>query len=113
MRMSDWGSDVCSSDLLGELLHALVEVQEAGERVDGPCFRLDVLDHQDLAVPGIEGRLGQVFRNLLSNAVTFSPPRGTIRLSAQRQAGTVVRSEERRLGNECVSTCRSRWSPYP
>src|SRR3546814_9603408 len=90
MRMSDWGSDVCSSDLLGELLHALVEVQEAGERVDGPCFRLDVLDHQDLAVPGIEGRLGQVFRNLISNAVTFSPPRGTIRLSAQRQAGTVV-----------------------
>src|SRR3546814_4267342 len=42
---------------LGELLHALVEVQEAGERVDGPCFRLDVLDHPDLAVPGIEGRL--------------------------------------------------------
>src|SRR3546814_13673862 len=90
MRMSDWGSDVCSSDLLGELLHALVEVQEAGERVDGPCFRLDVLDHQDLAVPGIEGRLGQVFRNLISNAEPFSPPRGTIRLSAQRQAGTVV-----------------------
>src|SRR3546814_8812873 len=24
-----------------------------------------------------------------------------------------VRSEERRVGKECVSTCRSRWSPYP
>src|SRR3546814_2411888 len=91
LRISDWSSDVCSSDLvsdasrldaelsraetdtveLGELLHALVEVQEAGERVDGPCFRLDVLDHQDLAVPGIEGRLGPVFRNLISHAVTF------------------------------------------
>lgn len=75
---------------VGDLLRALVAVQEAGEREDGPRFRLDVLDHQDLAVPGIEGRLGQVFRNLISNAVTFSPPGGTIRLSAQRQGGDVV-----------------------
>src|SRR3546814_15575284 len=33
-------------------------------------------------------------------------------LSAARNA-KVVRSEERRVGKECVSTCRSRWSPYP
>src|SRR3546814_8457566 len=36
--------------------------------------------------------------------------------SAGTQAGLVVglrgRSEERRVGKECVSTCRSRWSPY-
>src|SRR3546814_12124412 len=29
-----------------------------------------------------------------------------------RDVDVVVRSEERRVGNECVSTCRSRWSPY-
>jgi two-component system sensor histidine kinase ChvG len=75
---------------IGELLRALLAVQEAGERADAPRFRLDVLDHQDLAAPGIEGRLGQVFRNLISNAVTFSPPGGTIRLAAQRQGGDVV-----------------------
>ncbi len=72
------------------LLSALVALQEAVERADAPRFHLDVLDHQDLSVPGIEGRLGQVFRNLISNAVTFSPPGGTIRLSAQRQGGEVV-----------------------
>lgn len=75
---------------IGELLRALVAVQQAGESADGPRFQLNVLDHQDLAVPGIEGRLGQVFRNLISNAVTFSPPGGTIRLAAQRQGGDVV-----------------------
>src|SRR3546814_16992734 len=28
------------------------------------------------------------------------------------KAGVLARSEERRVGKECVSTCRSRWSPY-
>src|SRR3546814_14170364 len=37
-------------------------------------------------------------------------PRGTRELHHEVE---LVRSEERRVGNECVSTCRSRWSPYP
>src|SRR3546814_14193540 len=36
-----------------------------------------------------------------------SPP-----LPSHRPCGGPVRSEERRVGKECVSTCRSRWSPY-
>ena len=75
---------------IGDLLRALVAVQEAGDRADAPRFVLDVVDHHDLIVPGIEGRLGQVFRNLISNAVTFSPPGGTIRLAAQRQGDDVI-----------------------
>src|SRR3546814_16615461 len=33
-------------------------------------------------------------------------------LSQKGQLGTDIRSEERRVGKECGSTCRSRWSPY-
>src|SRR3546814_21084359 len=71
MRISDWSSDVCSSDLLNlDLLSA--HVQTAGSI------------HP----------LGQDFRAFRSG----HPPWG--------------RSEESRVGKECVSTCRSRWSPY-
>src|SRR3546814_8939214 len=61
MRISDWSSDVCSSDLVEEQMVAL---GEAG--IDRALDRRAVRD----------------------------------------------RSEERRVGKECVSTCRSRWSPY-
>ena len=75
---------------IAALLSALVAVQEAVESDNAQRFVLDVVDHQDLSVPGIEGRLGQVFRNLISNAVTFSPSSGTIRLSGRRQGDEVV-----------------------
>src|SRR3546814_6494557 len=68
VRISDWSSDVCSSDLLG-----------------GPA----------LAVPCEAERAAQ--RDHLAYRVG----------GAARE-----RSEERRVGKECVSTCRSRWSPY-
>src|SRR3546814_3710769 len=32
---------------------------------------------------------------------------------SEETAAAIPRSEERRVGKECVSTCRSRWSPYP
>src|SRR3546814_10907868 len=61
MRISDWSSDVCSSDLAGRAAAAAGSgADDAGADDEGPG-----------------------------------------------------RSEERRVGKECVSTCRSRWSPYP
>ncbi len=67
------------------MLYTLVEVNETTAIQDGPRFELKMAEHQNLVVAGIEGRLGQVFRNLISNAVSFSPPGGTIRLAARRE----------------------------
>src|SRR3546814_4268260 len=62
MRISDWSSDVCSSDLYG-----------------------------------------------ISNSASIEPSLALKNPLMSEQTG---RSEERRVGKECVSTCRSRWSPY-
>src|SRR3546814_15388579 len=98
MRISDWSSDVCSSDLaLQEVDHLVV----AGALVDRGAVA-----HQR--------HLGQV----VGAALTQVADRRTDLL--ERDAGVEQalddledqRSEERRVGKECVSTCRSRWSPY-
>src|SRR3546814_16144233 len=74
MRISDWSSDVCSSDLPSDL-------RQAG---DASVLVRDVGD------VGLPAERQQV-------------------VLAERLQG---RSEERRVGKECVSTCRSRGSPY-
>src|SRR3546814_12544551 len=99
MRISDWSSDVCSSDLIM------------------------------MAV--ITGTFGGVLRDVLCNEIPMILQRGRIYASAVVAGATLyvvaqhlgldrdaasylgmgTRSEERRVGKECVSTCRSRWSP--
>lgn len=70
---------------VAKLLQALVDVHRAGAEgdPDGPRFETHIPEGQRLEVEGLEGRIGQVFRNLISNAASFSPPGGTIRLEAQ------------------------------
>src|SRR3546814_16085899 len=92
MRISDWSSDVCSSDLLATF---------AGKRQplgvgSGGMALLAKLD--DATVEDI----------ITHNGTQIEQYGG---MSA-REMRQLVRSEERRVGKECVSTCRSRWSPY-
>src|SRR3546814_1021767 len=86
MRISDWSSDVCSSDLTkpyGIIAFGDTHLDDDGANI--PLLR----QHLEIASrPGVYGlNIGDSTNNW------------------------VGRSEERRVGNECVSTCRSRWSP--
>ena len=75
---------------LAELLGALVEVHRAAEGAGQPMLQLDADSRAGLVIAGIGDRLVQVFRNLIANALSFSPPGGTVRLVAVR-IGPLVR----------------------
>ncbi|MDP6120518.1 MAG: stimulus-sensing domain-containing protein [Rhodospirillales bacterium] len=82
---------------LHAMLAILVDMQGEGavSPVAGggqPRFRLDTADGQKLIVEGVEGRLVQVFTNLMANATSFSPPRGTVTIGAFRD-GDLIRVE--------------------
>jgi two-component system sensor histidine kinase ChvG len=78
---------------LRRLLEALVEVHSMSAGETGPRFQID-LAPQSLTVTGLEGRLGQVFRNIIVNAMSFSPPGGTIRLTARRDGESILTTVE-------------------
>jgi two-component system sensor histidine kinase ChvG len=76
---------------LAAMLRTVVEIYTAAASEGRPRFELDLTaSDADLKVPGVETRLGQVIRNLVDNAVSFSPPYGIIRLAARRE-GRYVR----------------------
>lgn len=74
---------------MGQLVRALGEAQQAIGDEAGPRFKLSIADDQDLHIQGTEDRLGQVLRNLISNAETFSPPGGIIDLAIRRDGAWV------------------------
>src|SRR3546814_1779244 len=76
MRISDWSSDVCSSDLLPGGGRTSCQQRQGGKACAKPS------------------------ENRNSG------------LAEHHNSRNAPRSEERRVGKECVSTCRSRWSPY-
>ena len=69
---------------LAHLLEAFVEIQKAAAMEEGPDYELE-LPKGPLTIVGIEGRIGQVFRNLLANATSFSPKDSTIHVKAWRE----------------------------
>jgi two-component system sensor histidine kinase ChvG len=75
---------------IGAMLGALAEVYRVSGAEDGPRFAVEVAADPPLMVTGIERRLVQVLRNLIANALSFSPPDGTIALSARRDGADVV-----------------------
>src|SRR3546814_4213457 len=84
MRISDWSSDVCSSDLFTDHKAGLASKVAAGRRQEFAHFSA-------FADPEARARIPDP-----NDPISFHHS---------------VRSEERRVGKECVSTCRSRWSP--
>src|SRR3546814_10334049 len=94
MRISDWSSDVCSSDLVGVRYTACAdpELRAQPEGTIDPIVSLVSFWNGD-------------------KALAFLTYYATHPQSYYR-TGIANRSEERRVGKECVSTCRSRWSPY-
>src|SRR3546814_1941693 len=105
MRISDWSSDVCSSDLptSGILLYATYAktFKSGGINQNGVPNGAD--GNPLLAAATIKPESVQHYE--AGAKAEFWDRRGTFNLS-------IFRSEERRVGKECVSTCRSRWSPY-
>src|SRR3546814_14008694 len=92
MRISDWSSDVCSSDL--------PQARRFGRQRDG----LFVRGGRAREIAEVEFRGAERGPRVGAGGFALCP---------RFEVGELVgRSEERRVGNEGVSTCRSRWSPY-
>jgi len=76
---------------LTAMLSMLTDVHEATRGEDAPRLVLAIgKNDRGLVVQGIETRLSQVFLNIIGNAVSFSPPRGEIRLTARHNGRTVI-----------------------
>jgi two-component system sensor histidine kinase ChvG len=69
---------------IGAMLATLADLHEATQDGEGPRLLLDLAAHQALTVRGNDGRIVQVLRNLLNNAVSFSPPGGEIHVVCAR-----------------------------
>ncbi len=75
------------------LCEALAEVHHATAIADAPAIKIELEEGVDLVVPGIDDRLGQVMRNVIANAQTFSPPDGSISVSVHRRLGAIARDD--------------------
>src|SRR3546814_15207044 len=95
MRISDWSSDVCSSDLNGVAEgHAPAQMPQPAQRFVATTASF---------ISGLAFGCG--IKVIAAYGQSSTQRRQPLQLSGSR-------SEERRVGKECVRTCRTRWSPY-
>src|SRR3546814_10980450 len=101
MRISDWSSDVCSSDLQDAVEHALLFGRRIGrvERVHRAASE-SLLPTPTTIWAGKTPLFPETYLPIEARAAASA--------SARRSA----RSEERRVGKACARKCRSRWLPY-
>src|SRR3546814_15035940 len=133
MRISDWSSDVCSSDLVvidcrldfeardilatadDDVLLAIDDKQIAVlvEQADVAGQEIAVVGYRAPCRGGIVPIAFEIAhrsdRDLAAHALRHRPPGAVENREIDQWGG---RSEERRVGKECVSTCRYRWSRY-
>src|SRR3546814_21166689 len=129
MRISDWSSDVCSSDLAekeqsrdnrpkGKILMATVkgDVHDIGKNIVGVVLQCNNYEVIDLGVMVPYAKILQVANDekvdIIGLSGLITPSLEEMATVAQEMQRTGMRSEERRVGKEWVSTCRSRWEPY-
>src|SRR3546814_18308337 len=120
MRISDWSSDVCSSDLERnweamardrfEVLYLAIDAVYLNEEKGAHRPALQVVACHP--AEGIRCPVALIeMRDGHRSKVIARLARVLLRLP-RPEALLALRSEERRVGKECVGTCRSRWSPY-
>src|SRR3546814_18314375 len=100
MRISDWSSDVCSSDLLPSSPARAYGLLLAAIRDPDPVIFME------------PKRIYRQYKEVVPDDGEALPLDVCYVLRDGSDITLVTRSEERRVGKECVSTCRSRWSTY-
>src|SRR3546814_15909673 len=110
MRISDWSSDVCSSDLSGLRMSGRMAIcmrlAQPGRCANirsaiSPCSSKEQIVNEDPRI-----------RRLQFRAWHHGIKEADLAVGGFFDRYHAERSEERRVGNECVRTCRSRWSRY-
>src|SRR3546814_14457624 len=112
MRISDWSSDVCSSDLS--------QFEGTADALFGGATATDnsgAVQYVQIRYAGFQLSQDKEINGLTLAGVGSGTTLDHIQVHNSSDDGIEMfggraRSEERRVGKECVSTCRSRWSPY-
>src|SRR3546814_16701179 len=105
MRISDWSSDVCSSDLRCSVFH-VADLQAASVWHEGE------IGSQALLNVNLNSCFWRLILNRQADLEDLASFDATLYQNLKWLSQNDGRSEERRVGKECVSTCRSRWSQY-